>query len=85
MVKRRNTLGSLIRYLDDFLFGGKQGSDHCKLMMIAFEKAMADLGVPVAGEKTEGPKTVIVFLGLELDSVQMVVRIPMSKVTELGG
>lgn len=84
VVKRRNTLGSLIRYLDDFLFGGKQGSDHCKLMMIAFEKAMADLGVPVAGEKTEGPKTVIVFLGLELDSVQMVVRIPMSKVTELG-
>ena len=44
---------------------------------------MSELGVPVASEKTEGPQTVLVFLGLELDSDEMVVRVPMEKVGEI--
>ncbi|XP_053376811.1 uncharacterized protein LOC128547723 [Mercenaria mercenaria] len=41
------------------------------------------LCVPLAQEKTEGPCEVIIFLGLEIDTVQMVVRIPQSKVEEV--
>ena len=44
---------------------------------------MSELGVPVASEKTEGPQTVLVILGLELDSDEMVVRVPMEKVGEI--
>ncbi|MES9881411.1 MAG: reverse transcriptase domain-containing protein [Sedimenticola sp.] len=83
VVRRRTAVGDLVRYLDDFLFGGKKGTDHCQMIMLEFQKSMDHLGVPVADEKTEGPKTVIVFLGLEIDSVDLIVKIPMVKVKEL--
>jgi hypothetical protein len=41
------------------------------------------LGVPLAQEKTEGPCTVLTFLGLEIDSIHQVVRVPQSKVVAL--
>ncbi len=44
---------------------------------------MSDLGVPIADDKTEGPTMVICFLGLELDSHEMEVRIPMAKVEQI--
>ena len=51
--------------------------------MQVFRDCMADLGVPLAEEKTEGPTEVLCFLGLELDSIHMVVRIPRDKIVEL--
>ena len=76
-------IGKLLHYLDDFLFGGKKGTNHCGCIMSIFKNKMAILGVPVASDKTEGPKTKICFLGLELDSEDMVVRIPVSKLEEI--
>ena len=38
---------------------------------------------PLAEEKTEGPTAVLCFLGLELDSIHMVIRIPKDKIEEL--
>ena len=78
-----NTNGDLLHYLDDFLFGGSKGTNDCQLVMDHFLSCMVNLGVPIASEKTEGPKTVIVFLGLELDTEAMVVRIPIEKVKEI--
>ncbi|XP_033725218.1 uncharacterized protein LOC117315182 [Pecten maximus] len=37
----------------------------------------------MSDDKTEGPKTCLVFLGLEIDTVEMVVRVPLKKVEEL--
>jgi len=37
------------------------------------------LGVPVAPAKCEGPATILVFLGFELDTENMVVRLPQAK------
>ena len=81
-VRQRMPSGKLIHYLDDFL-GGEKASDICSLIMKVFETCMSDLGVPLATDKTTGPTTVIVFLGLELDSDLMVVRIPSHKVAEV--
>ena len=69
--------------MDDFLFGGKAGTDDCKQIMDTFFATCLKMGVPVTEEKTEGPQTVIVFLGLELDSELMVVRIPRDKIEHL--
>ena len=41
------------------------------------------LGVPVAPEKIEGPSTRIKFLGLEVDTVAMEVRLPDDKLNDL--
>ena len=82
-VHRRSPVGRLLHHLDDFLFGGKRNTHDCQIIMGHFQTCMYELGVPIAGEKTEGPKTVLCFLGLELDSDEMVVRVPMAKVHEI--
>ena len=69
--------------MDDFLFGGKAATDECKQIMSTFFATCAKMGVPIAEEKTEGPQTVIIFLGLELDSDLMEVRIPKDKIEHL--
>ena len=41
------------------------------------------LGLPVAWEKLEGPTTCLTFLGLEIDSVALELRLPRGKLLEL--
>ena len=41
------------------------------------------LGVPVAPVKCEGPASVLTFLGFELDTNQMVVRLPQAKLQRI--
>ena len=77
MVKSKEK--TLDHYLDDFLFAGKDGSETCARLMRTFGEVCEEIGIPIAGEKTEGPKTVIIFLGLEIDTEQMIVRIPYEK------
>ena len=43
------------------------------------------LGLPLHPEKCEGPATVLVVLGLELDSVNQVARLPADKLVTLQG
>jgi hypothetical protein len=43
--------------------------------MSVFSTVCDELGVPLAAEKTIGPATVIIFLGLEIDTNEMVVRL----------
>lgn len=78
-----NTGGKVLHYLDDFLFGGKKETDQCACIMAVFAEKMTLLGVPIASDKTEGPTTKLCFLGLELDTIEMTVRIPMPKVEEI--
>jgi hypothetical protein len=42
-----------------------------------------ELGVPIADEKLVGPVHVLTFLGLEIDTDEMMVRIPQSKMNAL--
>ena len=41
------------------------------------------LGVPVTMDKLEGPSTVITYLGIELDSQQRELRLPLVKLNDL--
>ena len=81
-VKTKMKSGHLIHYLDDFL-GGEKTYKSCKELMVLFKSIMDNLGVPLADEKTAGPTQIIIFLGLELDSIKMEVRIPLDKITEV--
>ena len=82
-VHRQPPVGQLLHYLDDFLFGGKGKTQDCQIIMGYFQKCMSELAVPIAGEKTEGPTTVLCFLGLELDSNEMVIHLPMEKALKI--
>ena len=41
------------------------------------------MGVPIADEKLVGPVHVLTFLGFEIDTEEMMVRIPQSKMNAL--
>lgn len=41
------------------------------------------LGIPIKSEKTEGPATTIVFLGIELDTCFMEARLPDDKIQKI--
>jgi hypothetical protein len=41
------------------------------------------MGVPLAEENTIGPACILLFLGLEIDTLEMVIRIPQEKLVEV--
>ena len=64
--------------LDDFLLLARDKAVG-QAQMSAFLSMCADIGIPSAPDKTVQPTQVITFLGLELDSVAMEVRLPVDK------
>lgn len=69
----------LIHYLDDYLIISHTDSPECKHLLERFLRVCELLGIPVAMDKVDGPATVIIFLGLELDSVLQQIRLPAEK------
>ena len=76
-------VGAALHYLDDFLVLGPPASTVCEEALSCTLALCAELGFPVATEKTEGPATTITFLGIELDSMAGQVRFPEHKLTRL--
>ena len=64
--------------LDDFLLPARDKAVG-QAQMSSFISMCADIGIPIAPDKTVQPTQVITFLGLELDSVAMEVRLPVHK------
>ena len=82
-VARQTNVDRLLHYLDDFLFGGKKGTNKCAYIMSAFHGKMALLGVPMSSDKTNAKKQKSVFWGLEIYSEEMLVRIPATKISDI--
>ena len=73
----------LLHYLDDYLTLGPPASPVCARSLHAIQNAANHIGIPLAPDKVEGPTTCLTFLGIELDSVQMIARLPADKLAEL--
>ena len=73
----------LIHYLDDFFTVGPAGSPVCQTNVDTTSEVFQRLGVPLNADKCEGPSTVLVFLGIELDSVNQTARLPRYKLDRL--
>ena len=73
----------LIHYLDDYLIMTTADHSQCKQLLDRFLSVCASLGIPVAMEKVDGPATIIIFLGLELDSNLQQIRLPAEKLQAL--
>lgn len=69
----------LWHYLDDFITIGSPGTEECKLFMDIMIETCRRLGVPLAECKMVGPVLCIVFLGIEINSVAMELRLPLEK------
>ena len=73
----------LLHYLDDFLTMGPPASSTCQDHVDRAFAVFNRLGLPLHPEKCEGPSTTLTFLGIELDSVNQVARLPMYKVDRI--
>ena len=62
---------------------GPQDSKACQENLDIFETACQKLGVPLDVEKVEGTATSITFLGVELDTVKMEIRLPEEKLLRI--
>ena len=70
----------LFHYLDDFLTLGRPSSPVCQAHVDTSFTVFNHLGLPLNHEKCEGPATFLVFLGIELDSVTQIARLPAEKI-----
>lgn len=80
VIKYKSTLPTLDHYLDDFFFSG---TENCRKLMNEFMVLSIELGVPLAINKTVGSTTKLTFLGLDIDTVLMLIRIPVDKLNKL--
>ena len=80
---QREGVDFIIHYLDDFLVIGGPESHECAEALSTVLRVFERLGLPVALNKLEGPSTCLTFLGFELDSVAMIIRLPYQKLVEL--
>ena len=72
----------LTHYLDDFFFTNSSPT-MCKKDMEEFLAICQALGVPIAEDKLVWPSSVITYLGIEIDTINMTVRLPADKLTKL--
>ncbi|XP_071118414.1 uncharacterized protein [Haliotis cracherodii] len=83
MVQSHLPTYQIMHYLDDFLTGDTAGTSHCSDNINGCVNTLEQLGVPIAHDKTVGPTTKLTFLGLEIDTNAMQIRIPESKIKEV--
>lgn len=70
-------------YLDDFLLMGAPGSQQCGEALATVVGVCERLGLPIAEQKTVGPVPRLTFLGIEMDTWAMELRLPRGKLVEL--
>ena len=67
------------QYQDDYITMGPSGSAVCKQNLEVMLSYCQKLGVPVSVEKCAVPSSKLKFLGFELDTISMAVRLPEEK------
>jgi hypothetical protein len=74
---------SVVHYIDDFLIIAS-GSPQASSDLHKIQALCESLGIPLAPAKTEGPATILTFLGIQLDTVKMECRLDKDRLDELN-
>ena len=73
----------LLHYLDDFITAGPPDFNQCAQNLATSQAVCNSLGLPLHPDKCIGPSSCLVVLGIELDSVAQVARLPAEKLHAL--
>ena len=71
-----------MHYLDDFITVGPPASEVCEGNKATILDTCHELSALVSDDKVEGPSSCLVVLGIEVDTVHWVMRLPDAKVQE---
>lgn len=84
LCKHRLGIHLVVHYVDDFLFVAAPGTaDRAHADRAAFEAMCAELGLPLADEKSLGPMQELGFLGIEIDTDRMECRLSAKRIAKL--
>ena len=83
ILKHNYNLHNVIHYLDDFFLAAPPHSSLCNEQLQQTISIFQHLGIPLAPEKVVGPTTCITYLGIEIDSENLELRLPADKFSEL--
>ena len=72
-----------LHYLDDFLLFGRPHLQECQSALDIGLQTCSELGWEVHVHKVGGPSSCIVFLGIEIDSINSQLRLPTEKLQSL--
>ena len=72
---------AVLHVLDDFLFISPSFED-CQSSLNIFLKICADIGIPIANDKTFGPVQCLPFLGIQLNTITMSASLPLDKIAK---
>ena len=78
-ILKKHGVRHTLHYLDDYMVFGAPGTAECQASLDTALQWCKQLGVPIAAHKTEGPAMVLIFLGIELDTERMEIRLPKVK------
>ena len=78
-----HNVSALLHYLDDFISAGPPDTNQCAENLATSIAVCHSLGLPLDPDKCIGPSTRLVVLGIELDSVAQVDRLPSDKLFAL--
>ena len=69
----------MIHYIDDFLIIVPAGQKAAGKVMALFKSILEAVGLPYKEEKTVGPTSRLIYLGVCLDTTDMTASIPLDK------
>lgn len=74
----------LLHYMDDFAFvaESRMEAERKKQLLVS---VWSELGIPLEPAKLEGPATCLTFLGIEVDTMTLQLRLPSEKLARLAG
>ena len=81
---RKHGIGRVIHYLDDYLFVGPPATSECGRALQSAISICQRLGVKLSLNKLEGPTVSLSFLGIQLDTERLEVRLPEEKMDNLS-
>ena len=83
ILQNNYNITNVSHYLDNFFLAAPPGSALCRNNMEITKSLFERLGVPLAPEKIVGPTTTLVYLGIEIDAENMLLRLPEDKLKPL--
>ena len=82
-IMRERGMTFVEHYIDHFITLGRPRSDECQANQCVMLETCEAMGIPIEAEKSEGPSPSLVFLGIELDSNDMEMRLSLEKLSNL--
>ena len=83
ILRHNYSIRDLLHYLDDYITAGPPESPDCARNLAVASSVCQRLGLPLHPDKTVGPSTCLTVLGIELNTILQVARLPTAKLLDI--